>query len=57
MQHDDFYEKLGDLAYEYRMTPWWKPFKAFKLRREIHRRWNHFIQEVCDEQDTSGSTD
>lgn len=57
MKNDDFYDELGELAHTYKNTRWWRFFKKRSLKKEIHRRWHHFIQEVCDEQDTSGSTD
>lgn len=56
MKHDDFYDKLYELAAEYKATRWWRPFKAHRLKKEIHRRWKHFIQEVCDGHNDTNSS-
>jgi hypothetical protein len=49
MKHDDFYDKLYELATEYKHTRWWRPFKAYRLRKEINHRWNRFIKEISGE--------
>lgn len=49
MKHDDFYDELADLALAYKKTPWWKPWRAHFLKKEINRRWHHFIREVCED--------
>lgn len=50
MKHDDFYDEIYDLAQEYMKTPWWKPWRAHFLKKEINRRWNQFIKELSSEQ-------
>lgn len=51
MKHDEFHDELAELAVAYQKTPWWRPFKARSLRKEINRRWCQFIKEISDEQE------
>jgi hypothetical protein len=55
MKHDEtYYDGIQLLAYKYRKTPWWKWIRRLKLRRVMHTRWGHFIQEVSDERESTG---
>jgi hypothetical protein len=51
MKHDDFYDELYTLAHEYKLTPWWRPFKARFLRKKINHRWTQFIEELSGERE------
>jgi hypothetical protein len=51
MKHDDFYDKLYELAEEYRKVPWFRFLKTHRLKKEINRRWNKFIEEISNEQE------
>lgn len=52
---DKYYDEIYDLACQVRKTEWWQWRTRKKLRAEIHLRWKHFIEEISNEQDTSGS--
>lgn len=52
---DKYYDLIYDLAHQYRKTEWWEWRKRKKLLKEIHLRWLHFVEEISNEQDTSGS--
>ncbi len=55
MKHDEnYYDEIQLLAYKYRKTRRWRWVKRLKLRRLMHTRWGHFIQEVSDELENTG---